>query len=76
VSEPPQVVILQTGRWIRHIHIEHDLKRIAPAAFGVQTDWLGFGERHARWRARRILARYQRDEARRTERANRKEILS
>lgn len=57
-DRPPRAVITQTGRWMYHIDIEHNM-------LTTIEGWTAFGRARAEKKARRVLRRYVVREARR-----------
>lgn len=61
--KPPHAVIQKAGRWTYRIYIDHGLTIYAPGGYG----WHRLGRERAERKARRELARYNRDRQRRAE---------
>lgn len=60
---PPQAEVRRVGRWTYHVQVVDGLTTWGPDGYG----WHVLGRRRALSKARRVLARYLRNEARRAD---------
>ena len=57
---PPRAVVERTGRWTYCVAVELDMTRWGLDGYG----WVVFGRKRAERKARKVLARYHREQAR------------